>query len=514
MRIKKALLSVSDKTQLVELAKDLVSKGVELIASGGTRKALEEAGIEATSVECITKNPEAFDGRMKTLSFQIGSALLFRRGHQEDERQRLELNIPQIDLVVVNFYPLVKVCEEKRRAGVPLEEEALVELIDIGGPTMLRAAAKNFKHVCVLSHPHQYDDFRKKWQREEIDTHQRKLWALAAFRLSSQYETALVSELAQTLAEDSERRSLRYGENPHQRAWIEREETSERTLTTSPLQGKEMSYNNILDSDSAWRALSDLSALGENKQAAAVVVKHANPCGAALAKDKLSALEMAFAGDPVSAFGSIVAVNFSVDEKVAQWLSEHFIEVLLAPAISFEAREVFKRKRNLRLLELDFITSYPLEKRSFYGGTLWQESDTLKDENWPQAEGLLSERAKALAAFGVVVCKHLKSNAIALVGEREGESFYLAGAGMGNPNRLVSVEQAVQKAQENDFSLAELILISDAFFPFVDTVEMAYQAGVKTIIQPGGSLRDEEVLKRAQELGIAMVMTGKRHFKH
>lgn len=528
--MKRALLSVSDKEGIVELGKFLQEKKVEIVSSGGTRKVLEEANIAVTPIEKVTGNPEAFGGRMKTLSFQVSSALLFRRGHDEDEAQAKELGIEPIDLVVCNLYPFSEVLKKEGTY------DELIENIDIGGPTMVRAAAKNHHAVTVLTNPSQYDKFKKAYTESEegVSFSLRREFALEAFAHTGSYD-ALISQALQRevngsslglhvdLLDEKRVTEVRYGENPHQKGFVVvdplRQKGRQSTLASAPsLQGKALSYNNYLDADAAWRCNSDLHRLTSSQYPHAVtVIKHANPCGAAIGSDSLLTLEKAWAGDSVSAFGSIIAFNSEVDGDRARFFDSRFVEVLIAPSFSSEALEILKSKKNLRLIELSPLKEdfKDLMIRTIDGGFVVQEEDNGQEEEIKTVVGEhLSLKNASLLNFGIKVTKHLKSNAISLVSDDKGV-LSLIGAGMGNPNRRVSLEQAVAKARENGHTdLSQALLISDAFFPFRDNVDLSAEFGIKAIVQPGGSIKDKEVIGACEEKGISLALTGMRHFRH
>ncbi len=520
--IKRALFSTYDKNGIADLAQCLASAGVELIASGGTATHLRQANLAITPLEDISGNPEAFSGRVKTLSFAIAASLLFRRHSPADVSEAERLGIAPIDLVVCNFYPF----KEAMERGAEWEE--LIEFIDIGGPTLLRAAAKNHRAVTVLCHSGQYADFQKLFTESGGSTEEgaRRAWAIEAFQYSADYEESIAFHLAERSSDSSEDSPqgwmpLRYGENPHQRAWVVPQSDAATLANIVPLQGKALSYNNFLDADAAWRCVSDLGlvarANGGPHTHAAVVAKHCNPCGAALASSPVDALESAWAGDPMSAFGSIVALNCAVDEAAATWICERFVEVVLAPNFSPGARELLKAKKNLRLLPLKPCdnSSAIFLSRSIDGGQLVQEEDAGFEEElrWV-ARQTAADTPEVLFRFGLAAVKHLRSNAIALVAQTE-RGIQMVGAGMGNPNRLASLEQAAAKARQNGWDdLSATVLISDAFFPFQDSIELAHQYGIKTIVQPGGGRRESEVIECCDKLGIAMALTGRRHFRH
>jgi phosphoribosylaminoimidazolecarboxamide formyltransferase/IMP cyclohydrolase len=512
--IRRALISVSDKSGLSDIAPLLIEHNVEVISSGGTANALRKLGVPVIPIQDVTGNPEAFGGRMKTLSFAISSALLFRRGHEGDEQQAKDLGINPIDLVICNLYPFTKVVE---RDGSFSEK---IENIDIGGPTMVRAAAKNHDSVCVVVDPSQYSTLIENWTATggtsaDFRTEQ----ALAAFRHTAIYDTHIAQQFEQevigqqhSVAIDvAKATALRYGENPHQKAWLVPSKGG--IASTPPLQGRALSYNNMLDADASFRSCADLASIAPTRHVV-TIIKHLNPCGAALADTQQEALEHAWAGDPISAFGSIICFNHPVEESSAQWLRKKFIEVIIAPEFSDEARALFAKRKKLRLLTLPIEVPTTPVLRSIFGGFLLQEEDVGADpemkwvctnDNMPSTE---------LCSFGIMVTKHLRSNAIALV-RSQGNTLQLIGAGMGNPNRLISTQQAIEKAQENGASdLSSCLLVSDAFFPFRDNVDRAAEAGIRTIIQPGGSIRDKEVRTACTEHNIAMACTGRRHFRH
>lgn len=521
--IKSALLSVTDKTNLIPLAQALCEKGVRLISTGGTAKALAAAGLPVTPVEELTGNPEAFGGRMKSISFQIASGLLFRRGHAQDEVEANKLNIPMIDLVVCNLYAF------ENYVGLGETEEKLVEEIDIGGPLMIRAAAKNYAAVSVLTDPSQYEGFLSHFKENSGTTKEfRRSLACEAFDRIARYDTAIAEELGgrfnlgrpEKFLSLKKVQDLRYGENPHQPAtWYQWSNAKTPGLGGAKvIQGKELSYNNLLDADAAWKSMCDVHALF-NSGFTASVIKHGNPCGLSHGTEGVGTLTDAWKGDEVSSFGGIVAASFEIDLKAAQFFEERFVEIVMAPKFSEEAKTFFLKKKNVRLLELGLRNPQSQETtlRSFHGGVLLQ----LEDEKLGVAaayetktKAKFSENHQELINFGVLACKHLKSNGIALVGEKNGV-ISLVGAGMGQPNRLDSLHLlAAPRAQKKGADLSELVLISDAFFPFADSIEAAHQYGIKYIVQPGGSIRDPEVIQKADECGMAMVFTGERHFRH
>lgn len=511
----RALVSVSDKTGLDKLAFYLQQNDIEIVSSGGTREYIEKLGIPVTPIENITGNPEAFGGRMKTLSFQVASGLLFRRSLQSDLDQAKELGIEAIDVVVCNLYPF----EEVKKSGADWEK--LIENIDIGGPTLIRAGAKNYIDVWTLTSPAQYEDFIGyfKTNDRELGLTKRKNLARLAYGHCASYDALIAQTFDEEMGAENQNihlslakaRKTRYGENPHQQGFV----VGENKLAGAiPLQGKELSYNNYLDSDAAWRCLQDLNFVQPDAYAV-VIVKHSNPCGAAVAGTGVEALEKAWAGDQVSAFGSIIACNKKVDEQMADFLGKKFVEVIIAPEFEDKAKHIFGQKKNLRLIEMnDFSYGDELMVRTILGGHVIQQEDRISSVKIDPVTEVKFDLGQSLTDFGVRVTKHLKSNAIALVAQDE-NTFHLLGAGMGNPNRLVSIEQAVNKAQENGHEdLSRCLLVSDAFFPFRDNIDLAQRYGIKHIIQPGGSIKDDEVIAACNEHRIKMGMTGKRHFRH
>jgi len=520
-RVRRALLSVSDKTHIVPLAKRLAAHDVELFSTGNTRATLLKAGLEVREVAELTGHAEAFGGRMKTLSFEVAAAVLFDRARDADEAAAL--GIAPIDLIAVNLYPF----EAYRDAGVPLEQ--LIEHIDIGGPTLLRAAAKNFAHVVALAHPADYDAVCDELDASggftTIETRLRLMQR--AFEVTRAYDTAIADHLA-TLAGAPVRTlrfgpeaPLRYGENPHQAAVLLR------GARPSPLErvlgGKALSYNNLLDIEAALGAVRGQATGGA---VAVAVVKHGNPCGLAIGATAAQALELAWAGDPVSAFGSVIAFSQSVDADALAPLgldaadkeARRFVEVLVAPAFDAAARALAAQSKNLRLVELDpDEVATPIERRLVLGHLLEQTQDEALFDRLEVVAGQVA-LDEALCAFGVRAARQLKSNAIALVRRTETGALQLVGMGAGQPNRVTSARLAVDRARETlggaQADLSACYALSDAFLPFRDTLDVLADAGVRVLLQPGGSLRDAEVVAAGTARGVAVVMTGTRHFRH
>jgi phosphoribosylaminoimidazolecarboxamide formyltransferase/IMP cyclohydrolase len=519
-QIKRALLSVSDKTGIVELAQELKLLGVELISTGGTFKALTDKGIVVTPIEKVTGNPEAFGGRMKTISFQVESALLYRRDVEQDQQDAKELEIEPIDLVVCNLYPFADAVKNEA------SEEELVEKIDIGGPTMVRAGAKNFKSVTVLTSPGQYEGFLEKLKanKGELSYEDRRQLALEAFVHTAQYEGMIANEFSKRFDNQSalhlnmtSSKELRYGENSHQKARYYQTESGAGVGNAPVLQGKELSYNNLLDADAAWKCASDVWHASGNKGVACTVVKHLNPCGVAVAETSERALELAWECDPVSAFGSIIAFTAPVTKECVEWLKGKFIEVIMAPSFEAQALELLQKRKNVRVLVID---PKPLENKentvkSILGGVLVQDEDEGVDpELQCMTQTPFPDGREELVHFGVMVNKYLKSNSVALVTENEKGERSILGAGMGQPNRIDALRKIAAPMARERGGIEKAFLISDAFFPFADSIEVCHQEGIKFIVQPGGSIRDKEVIEACDQYGIAMVFTGRRHFRH
>jgi phosphoribosylaminoimidazolecarboxamide formyltransferase/IMP cyclohydrolase len=509
LKPKRALISVSDKTNIVEFSKFLHDLGVEIISTGGTAKILRENGIPYTPIENVTGNPEAFGGRMKTISFEIGSALLFRRELQEDLDQAKTLGIEAIDLVVCNLYPFEKTAREKK----PFPE--LIENIDIGGPTMIRAAAKNFESVTCVTSPDDYSKIMAELTLEAaITLETRKKLALKAFTTIASYDLSIAIELSQQMGS-----GLRYGENPHQRAALLQVNNSsnETPLARAKfLQGKELSYNNLLDSDQAYKCCSEVKSANAD-QAVCVIVKHGTPCGVATHPFQLEALKLAWDADSISAFGSILCFSEEVTTEVAHFLKERFIEVVIAPSFSNEALQILGTKKNVRVLQTQLKPANASEwtVRSISGGLLCQDEDQgISTELKSVAKKGFPSKLLPVAQFGLVVTKYLKSNCIGVFAEKGGGMVILS-SGVGQPNRLDCITRLIKtRLSEKREDMSGAVLVSDAFFPFRDSIEAAHDLGVAAIVQPGGSIKDLEVIAACDEFGMSMLMTGMRHFRH
>jgi phosphoribosylaminoimidazolecarboxamide formyltransferase/IMP cyclohydrolase len=520
--VRRALLSVSDKTSLADFARRLTRAGVELISTGGTARVLRDAGIAAADVAAVTGFPEIMDGRVKTLHPRIHGGLLGRRGHGGDEAAMAEHGIGAIDLAVVNLYPF----EQTIASGAGFDEA--IENIDIGGPALIRAAAKNHAHVAVVVDPEDYGEVAGEIAGHggTSDALRRRL-AERAFAATAAYDAAISAWLAGGLGDAAPRRrafagrlvmGLRYGENPHQSAAFYASGVPAGIAAAVQVQGKELSYNNINDADAALRLVTDL----DPDRPSVAIIKHANPCGVAAAHGLADAYRLALACDPVSAFGGIVATNRPLDEATAREIAKIFTEVIIAPGADEAARAALAARSGLRLLLVDRLPDpdqAALEWKSLLGGLLVQDRDTARvgagelrvvTKRAPSA----AERADLVFAFRVA--KHVKSNAIVHV--KDGATV---GIGAGQMSRVDSSRIAAIKAGEAaraaglDVPLTQgSVVASDAFFPFADGLEAAIEAGATAVIQPGGSVRDKEVIAAADKAGVAMVFTGIRHFRH
>ena len=494
MRIERAILSVSDKTGIIDLAKALRARGVEILSTGGTAKHLADAGVEVTPVASWSGAPEILGGRVKTLTPRVFGAILHDRQNRDHLSDIGRLGIPPIDLVVVNLYPFEQTIA---RAGVTIPEA--IEQIDIGGPSMLRAAAKNHRFVLPLPDPSLYADFLHELEAGEVSDDFRRRCAVAVFEKTSAYDSAIARFLAGRDAlrvELTKFQDLRYGENPQQSAAF-----YANGRPFEQVQGKELSYNNLLDLDSALRLAAAF------REPAAAVIKHTNPCGVARRDSVSAALRAAIDADPVSAFGGIVATNGEFDDASARAIDPLFLEVVVAPSFSESALETLKRKKNLRVI-LARPWSNTYEYRSAAGGVLAQSVDRISErESWKAVTNRQpSPEDLAGLEFAWIVCAHVKSNAIVLTA-----AAHSIGIGAGQMSRVDAAKVAIMKATT---PTAGSFAASDAFFPFRDGLDILADAGVRAVIQPGGSVRDPEVIAAANERGLTMVFTAERHFRH
>jgi phosphoribosylaminoimidazolecarboxamide formyltransferase / IMP cyclohydrolase len=524
-KIRRALLSVTDKTGLLEFARELAGFGVDLVSTGGTAKALRDAGLAVRDISDLTGFPEMLDGRVKTLHPLVHGGLLYIRGNAQHEAAVAEHGIEPIDMVVVNLYAFEKTAAQ---AGVAFGH--LIENIDIGGPSMVRSAAKNFEDVAIVTRVSDYSALTEELKANQGGLSRETRWRLArqAFAMTAAYDAAIANTLDQIAeaplpenpaAPDSSgfpttlrinfplAQSLRYGENPHQRAALYADGSGLGVAGAIQLQGKELSFNNLVDLDACWELAQELKP-GSDDLPGVAIIKHTNPCGAATGATVLEAYQKALACDPVSAFGGVIGTNQAVDGEAAEEIAKLFVEAIAAPSFTAEARQRFAAKKNLRLVEIHAAPPRPVVKH-VSGGMLMQDADTervaeseLKVVTWrpPTADELRS------LIFAWRVCKHVKSNAI--VYARDGQTV---GVGAGQMSRVDAARFGAMKAV---LPLQGTVAASDAFFPFPDGLEAVAAAGATAVIQPGGSVRDDEVIAAADRLGIAMVFTGIRHFRH
>jgi len=507
IQIKKALLSVSDKSELKVLAEALAKYGVEFYSTGGTEKFLRDNGFKVRGVSDLTNFPEMMDGRVKTLHPMVHGGLLFRRDLPEHAAQANEYGIQALDLLVVNLYPF-----EATLAKRGSTREEIIENIDIGGPAMLRSAGKNYEGVALLTAPSQYGTFITELNHSKgaISHDTRLALAGEAFEHVAHYDRAIADYF-----NGNQKITLRYGENPHQGATVNGIALGK---LYHQLWGKELSYNNYLDSSASLLLISEFL---DSRKTVVGIIKHTNPCGIGEGKDVLDAFERAFATDTESPFGGIIVMNRECSEELAQRVNEFFSEVILAPSYDDKAFEILKKKKDRRLLtydaaELKKQTANGKDIRSIVGGLLEQESDDQLFTNTEMksvTKRVVSEEERDGLLFAWKVCKHVKSNAIVYARSDKGFAQTI-GIGCGQTSRIASSRLAVANAKRFGHSLAGSIVASDAFFPFADGLLEAADAGTIAVIEPGGSIRDEEVIRAAEDRGISLVMTGMRHFKH
>ncbi len=502
---KNALVSVSNKRALDTFLSPLAKQGMRIVSSGGTAQFLQDQNLQVTKVSEQTGYPEVMGGRVKTLHPRIHMPLLCRHDQDEDKVLLKKEGLLPFDLVVVNLYPFEQALIEDK------SYEEMIEFIDIGGPTLLRAAAKNHQNIVVVCDP---DDYAWILEKKDLDLEDRKKLAAKVFRHVSRYDEMIAQYLEKPNDKDLNitahfHRHLRYGENPQQSAqWLSLD--SKGLHRAQVVQGKELSYNNILDLSAAIETLALFD------EPAAVAVKHNNPCGVAQAQTIERAFEMALKADPVSVFGGIVAVNRTLDLSTAEKIQSLFIECVIAPSVTSEALALIAKKKNLRLLIWEDMmttlqTSAQNQLRSVAGGLLMQSQDHVQSRNqdWQLVCGQLEEKDWLGLEFSWKVCSSLKSNAISITNHQQ-----TLGLGMGQVNRVDAIKQALQRIEQFHPQETRLYLASDAFFPFSDSIELAHKGNITAIIQPGGSVRDKEVIAKAKELCIPMVLTGRRHFRH
>ncbi|HEY3876657.1 MAG TPA: bifunctional phosphoribosylaminoimidazolecarboxamide formyltransferase/IMP cyclohydrolase [Candidatus Kapabacteria bacterium] len=518
--LRRALLSVYDKSGLDTLARSLASRGVEILSTGGTLKYLQGLGIPVTSISDFTQSPEIFEGRLKTLHPKVHGGLLFKRDVGSHLTEAEENNILPIDLLVVNLYPF-----EETVAKAGATEAEIIEQIDIGGPAMLRSAAKNFAAVALLTSPDQYRDVVDAMGQMDgaTDFVLRKRLAREGFELVAQYDRAIADYFLDGSGKQPQSlhlslpliQSLRYGENPHQKAALYGNDFSK---ICTQLWGKELSYNNILDTSAALNLIAEFL---DSASPVAAIIKHTNPCGVAEGDTTLDAFERAFTTDPESPFGGIIIMNRGIDLALAERLNSFFSEVILAPEFADDAMELLKKKKDRRLLtfsseKLLSTLSTMDELRSVVGGILFQSADRESETNSGMKSVTTTPLTPAMERglrFAMKIAKHLKSNAIAFCGIEKGFARTL-GLGAGQTSRVEAARIAIEHARHHGLSLEGSFVASDAFYPFADSMMETVRAGAIAVIEPGGSVRDQEVIQAAEEHSIALVMTGVRHFRH
>lgn len=507
-KIQSALISVFYKDGLETLVQTLAAQGVKIYSTGGTQVFIEQLGLPVTPVESLTKYPSILGGRVKTLHPLVFGGILGKRDDEQHVLDMQQYSIPEIDLVIVDLYPF-----EETVAAVAASpslkggkgESAIIEKIDIGGPSMLRAAAKNHKDVVVIADKKDYDVLNKLLIEQNGATtyEQRRAFAIKAFDVCTAYDNAISNYFHGTTIEspfNKPKKTLRYGENPHQKAAF----YGDLDPIITQLNGKELSYNNLVDVDAALQLIKEFS------DTTFAIIKHTNVCGVAQRPTVKESWDAALAGDPESAFGGVLVCNGTIDRATADAINEIFFEVLVAPAYDNDALNNLKSKKNRILLQLNQQPEGKLQYKCVLNGILAQETDEGNFIDWTETvKRKVSESEKKDLLFANTICKHLKSNAIALV-----KNLQLVGKGCGQTSRIDSMRQAIDKARQFDFDLNGAVMASDAFFPFDDCVRLGHQAGIKAFIQPGGSIRDNDSIEYCKNHNLALVLTGMRHFKH
>ena len=514
LKVKTALISVSNKDNLVPLLKTLKKFNINIISSGGTYSAIKKLGFKCKELSKYTGFKEMLDGRVKTLHPKIHAGILHDRQNKKHKSEMSQQNFPAIDLIVVNFYPFQKIVINKKNS------KNIIDNIDIGGPTMVRAAAKNFKNVTILTNKNDYGILIK-----ELETYKgrtslrfRELMSSKAFGLTAYYDSMIANWFNTKLKiKFPERKTifgrrlqkLRYGENPHQQSSIYVNDYNDKQLGFNQIHGKELSYNNYNDMFASLEVLESLK-----KNSGTVIIKHANPCGVSENKRPLISFKNAYASDPISAFGSVIACNYKINKQIALEINKNFLEVLLAKGFEKESLRILKSKKNLRIIDISNFKFKNLTSVKSFGGSFLVQSkdDIILDKKKLKYVTKLKPNKKDLAEieFAFNISKYVKSNAIVLC-----NNFSTIGVGAGQPSRLDSCKIAVRKARQFQISkIKNSIAASDAFFPFTDGINILIKAGVKTIIQPGGSIRDQEIINAADKAKIKMIFTGIRHFKH
>ncbi|MEP6615186.1 MAG: bifunctional phosphoribosylaminoimidazolecarboxamide formyltransferase/IMP cyclohydrolase [Ginsengibacter sp.] len=512
-KIQSALISVFYKDGLEEIITALDQLSVKLFSTGGTQKFIESLGIACTAVESLTSYPSILSGRVKTLHPAVFGGILGKRSDSIHAAEMKEYQIPEIDLVIVDLYPFedtVKEQSEKVKSGGEFDEAVIIEKIDIGGPSMIRAAAKNFQDVVVIANKKQYPEFSKMLTEQNGETSllQRREYAIKAFDVCAGYDIAISNYFNKSEYPHPFNKPgmfLRYGENPHQEASF----YGDTAVLFSKLHGKELSYNNLADVDAAFALMKDLKTMVAQRSAFAII-KHTNVCGVAIRNGVAEAWKAALESDPESAFGGVLITNAVINPETANAISEIFFEVLIAPSYDEDALQILKVKKNRILLKQKNEIAIQQQFKSILNGVLMQQTDEGNFLQWQEAGGRSSTAdEKADLELANIICKHLKSNAIAIVKNQQ-----LSGKGCGQTSRIDALRQAIQKANQFTFNLKDAVLSSDAFFPFDDCVKIAHEAGVSAFIQPGGSIRDKDSIAYCVSQKLVMVITGMRHFKH
>ena len=514
LKVKNALISVSNKDKLVPLLKTLKKFEINIISSGGTYATIKKLGYKCKELSKYTGFKEMLDGRVKTLHPKIHAGILHDRDNKKHKNEMNRQNFPAIDLIVVNFYPFQKIVTSKKNP------KQIIENIDIGGPTMVRAAAKNFKNVTIITNRNDYESLIKELEifKGKTSLKFREFMSSKAFGLTAYYDAMIANWFNKKLnIQFPERKTvfgrklkkLRYGENPHQQSSIYINDYDDKQLGFTQIHGKELSYNNYSDMFASLEILNSLK-----KNSGTVIIKHANPCGVSENKIPLVSFKNAYASDPTSAFGGVIACNYRINRKIALEINKNFLEVILAKGLDKDALEILKKKKNLRIIDISkFKLKSNVSLKSFDGSFLLQTKDEIiLDKKKLKCVTNLKPNKKELAEiqFAFKICKHVKSNAIVIC-----NNFSTIGIGAGQPSRLDSCKIAVEKAKKFQLSkIKNSIAASDAFFPFADGIETLIKAGVKTIVQPGGSIRDQEVINAANKAKIKMIFTGVRHFNH
>jgi len=506
-KIQSALISVFYKEGLEPIVRKLSDLGITIYSTGGTQAFIEKMGIRVIPVENLTTYPSILGGRVKTLHPSVFGGILGRRDNDIDIQEMKQFSIPELDLVIVDLYPFEETVASTK------DEKLIIEKIDIGGPSMIRGAAKNFKDVVVVAAKKEYATLEQLLNNQEGQTtlEQRKAFAARAFEIVAHYDVAIAkyfnpSDALYFLESVNHPKAMRYGENPHQAGVF----YGDLNKLFDQLNGKELSYNNLVDVDAAVQLIAEFPMDSASTDHTFAIIKHTNVCGIAQRSSTKESWDAALAGDPESAFGGVLVTNGTVDKTTAEAINEIFFEVLIAPAFSEDALDILKSKKNRILLELKQLPSIAEQYKSVLNGVLIQGLDKGNYNDWKEEGGRVTTASeKEDLKFANLVCKHLKSNAIALVKNKQ-----LVGKGCGQTSRIDSLRQSVEKANQFNFDLNGAVMASDAFFPFNDCVQLGHQAGITAFIQPGGSIRDKDSIEYCKENGLALVITGLRHFKH